>query len=262
MAAGVVNRTLVAIGVTAVVLCGVNVPTGAWSQQGQQQQANQKEKEQQKAKKTQDQDKQRAQKKKEQEQQRLIGRQEQRLAQYRDHLEQQQRVAREHSAHLQQQNRRAQYGYQQQYVEGLRQQQWRIQIHGSYDYGRDPYFYTAPSYRYFRGGRYHETNQYGVNLLRQSVNAGYQQGRLAGLADRQDRWPFGYRDSYAYQDANYGYGGFYVDRDDYNNYFREGFRRGYEDGYYERHQYGTHADGSTSILGAELGVILNIEPIR
>jgi len=143
MAAGVVNRTLVAIGVTAVVLCGVNVPTGAWSQQGQQQQANQKEKEQ------------------------AEGEEDTGPGQATGAEEEGAGAAEadwpagaapgavprpsgtaaacgtEHSAHLQQQNRRAQYGYQQQYVEGLRQQQWRIQIHGSYDYGRDPYFYTA-----------------------------------------------------------------------------------------------------------------------
>ena len=31
-----------------------------------------------------------------------------------------------------------------------------------------------------------------------------------------------------YRDANYGYSGYYVDRSDYNHYFREGFRRGYQ----------------------------------
>jgi hypothetical protein len=67
-------------------------------------------------------------------------------------------------------------------------------------------------------------------LLRQAVNYGYQEGFRAGEADRQDRWRSNYRDSYAYQDANYGYNGYYVDRGDYNYYFREGFRRGYEDG--------------------------------
>jgi len=51
------------------------------------------------------------------------------------------------------------------------------------------------------------------------------------------------------------YGGFYVDRFDYNNYFREGFRRGYEDGYYDRYQYGGYSDGRTSILAAVLGSI-------
>ena len=57
---------------------------------------------------------------------------------------------------------------------------------------------------------------------------------------------------YAYQDANYGYNGYYVDQDDYNYYFREGFRRGYEDGYYSRYQYGSYSNGNYSMLGLHL----------
>ena len=273
MTAQVVNRALVAMGITAVAFCGLNVPAVAQSQQGDAQQGNQQAKEQQKGAKQAQQKEQQAQKKQaqdsqqrqhltQQNQQVLMARQEQRVSQYLKHLDQQQRVAQKQSAQLQRQKRGAQYGYQQQYLAGLSRQQLHIQGQDQYDYARDLYLYQAPTFRYLRGGRYYETHQYGVNLLRQSVNSGYQQGRLAGLADQQDRWPFGYRDSYAYQDANYGYGGFYVDRDDYNTYFREGFRRGYEDGYYDRHQYGTYADGSSSILGAVLGAILNIESIR
>ena len=138
----------------------------------------------------------------------------------------------------------------------------RIQSQGRYNYGRDPYFYTPPSYRYSRGGRYYETNQYGVDLLRQAVNYGYEEGCRAGMADRQDRWASNYQGSYAYQDANYGYSGFYVDRDDYNNYFREGFRRGYEDGYNGRYRYGRYSNGRGTILGAVLATILNFELIR
>jgi hypothetical protein len=118
------------------------------------------------------------------------------------------------------------------------------------------------TYRYARGGRYYQTNQYGIDLLRQAINFGYEEGWRAGEADRADRGRGGYEDSYAYQDANYGYRGLYVDRDDYNNYFREGFRRGYEDGYYERSQYGTYANGRTSILAAVLGTILVVEATR
>ena len=70
------------------------------------------------------------------------------------------------------------------------------------------------------------------------MNYGYEQGFRAGEADRQDRWRSDYRDSYAYQDANYGYTGYYVDQDEYNYYFRQGFSRGYEDGFNSRYQYG------------------------
>jgi flagellar biosynthesis/type III secretory pathway protein FliH len=163
---------------------------------------------------------------------------------------------------LQQQRRIAQYRFQQRYLEGLRQQRLRIQNERNYNYSRDPYFYTAPSYRYSRGGSYYETNQYGANLLRQAINNGYEEGFRAGQADREDRWASNYQDSYAYQDANYGYGGLYLDQDDYNYYFREGFRRGYEDGYGRRSQYGRYSGGKYSILGNILSQILNLEPLQ
>jgi hypothetical protein len=130
------------------------------------------------------------------------------------------------------------------------------------DYDRDPYFYTPPIYRYTRGGRSYEINQYGADLLRQAVNYGYEEGFRAGQADRQDHWRFSYQESFAYQDANYGYNGYYVERDDYNYYFREGFRRGYEDGYYSRSRYGRHVNGTYSLLGAILSEVLGFRSIR
>jgi hypothetical protein len=194
-------------------------------------------------------------------QQQLIVQQQQRLTLYRQYLEQRQRLAEQRAAELQQQKRMAQYRYQQQYFEYMRQQQIRLQSEQR-DYYNDPYYYTAPSYRYNRGGSYYETNQYGVDLLRQAVNNGYEQGFRAGQADRQDRWASDYRNSYAYQDANYGYSGYYVGQDDYNYYFREGFRRGYEDGYNSRAQYGRSSNGTYSILGALLSQILGLQSLR
>jgi hypothetical protein len=166
------------------------------------------------------------------------------------------------SAQLQQEKRSAQYRSEQQYLARLRQQQVRIESQGRYNYSGDPYFYTPSSYRYSRGGRDYETNQYGVDLLRRAVNYGYDEGRRAGLADRQDRWASNYQEPYAYQDATYGYSGFYVDRDEYNNYFREGFRRGYEDGHNAGSRYGSYANGKSTILGAVLAAILNFQSMR
>jgi lipopolysaccharide export LptBFGC system permease protein LptF len=262
MSVNVLNRMVVAVGIGAVALFGLSVPSSAQPQPQQetkQQQADRRAR--------QEQDKQQQQQRQRQrlapqDQQALIGQQQQRLAQYRDHLGQQQRLGQQQAAQLQGQKRMAQYRFQQQYVTRLRQQQVRVQGQGGYNYGRDPYFSTPASYRYSRGGRYYETNQYGVDLLRQAVNYGYDQGCRAGLADRQDRWQSNYHGSYAYQDANYGYTGFYVDRDDYNTYFREGFRRGYEDGYNGRYQYGRYANGRGTMLGAVLATILNFESIR
>jgi hypothetical protein len=176
-------------------------------------------------------------------------------------LDAQQRFEQERARRLQQQRRLAQYRYQQQYWQRLREQRLRLLNSRSYNYNNDPYYYTAPSYRYYRGGRYYETNQYGADILRQAINNGYEEGFRAGQADREDRWRGSYQDSYAYQDANYGYSGYYVDQDSYNYYFREGFRRGYEDGYNSRYQYGSYSGGKYSILGAILSQILNLRSI-
>jgi hypothetical protein len=94
------------------------------------------------------------------------------------------------------------------------------------------------------------------------VNYGYEEGFRAGQADREDGWGSSYQDSYAYQDANYGYDGYYVERDDYNYYFREGFRRGYEDGYDSRSQYGTESNGKYEIWANVLSSILNLQALR
>ena len=138
----------------------------------------------------------------------------------------------------------------------------QVALQRAYDYNNDPYFYTAPIYRYSRGGSYYETNEYGATVLRDSINNGYAEGYRAGQADRQDRWASDYQSSYAYQDANYGYNGYYVDQADYNYYFREGFNRGYQDGYNSGTQYGQDLNGSRSILGAILSQILNFQPLR
>lgn len=182
--------------------------------------------------------------------------------QYSAQLDQQQQLAQQREAQLQQQNRTAQYRFQQQYIARLNEQRTRIRTFDSYNYDNDPFFYTAPIYRYRRAGRVYEINQYGADILRQAVNLGYEEGFEAGLADREDHWPFNYRDSFAYQDADYGYDGLYVDRDDYVYYFRQGFRRGYEDGYYSRHQYGARVDGKYAVAAGILAAILGLENIR
>ena len=141
-------------------------------------------------------------------------------------------------------------------------QQQQIALQRSRNYNNDPYYYTAPIYRYNRGGSYYETNQYGANSLRQAVNYGYSQGYQSGQAAREDRYSSGYQNSYAYQDANYGYDGYYVGQTDYNYYFRQGFSRGYEDGYNTRYQYGQYSGGSYSILSGILSQILNLQSLR
>ena len=181
------------------------------------------------------------------------------MTQYSQHMDQEERAAPQRIAQLQQQKRMAQYRFQQQYLDRLRQQQLRDRNH---DFNNDPFFYTASSYRYDRGGVYYETNEYGANLLQQAVKYGYAEGFQAGQADREDGWRSSYQDSYAYQDANYGYGGYYVDQGTYNYYFREGFRRGYEDGFTGHYQYGAYDNGNYRILDGILGGILILKALR
>jgi len=194
------------------------------------------------------------------EQQRLIALHRQRELQYQRYLVERQSLALRNAQLLQQQRRMAQYRYQQQYYERLRLQRERLSA-ARYNYYNDPYFYTPASYRYSWGGNTYQTNQYGADMLRQAINYGYNEGVRAGRADRLDRWRANYHDSYAYQDANYGYNGYYLNQSDYNYYFRQGFQRGYDDGYYSRDQYGYEENGTASVLQTVLSMILNLQPL-
>lgn len=196
-----------------------------------------------------------------QQQQERIRQQQESLRLYRENIALRQAIAKRNAQLLQEQKRLAHYRFQQTYYERLRQQQAQLPDE-RYDYDNDPYYYTAPNYRYRRDGSYYETNQYGADILRQALNNGYQEGVLAGRADKQDNWRFDYKQSFAYEDANYGYDGRYVRQDDYNHYFREGFQRGYEDGYYNRQQYGSSATGSDSLMDTVLRSILNLEALQ
>jgi hypothetical protein len=91
------------------------------------------------------------------------------------------------------------------------------------------------------------------------LNQGYAEGVRAGQADREDGWGFNYQDSYAYGDATAGYNGYYVDQDEYQYYFREGFRRGYEDGSYSRSNYGNYSTGGYNLVGAILQQVLQLQ---
>ena len=153
----------------------------------------------------------------------------------------------------QQQRRMGQWRFQQDYLNRLRRDQIRLQNSRPY------YYYGGPSYRYYRGGSYYETNQYGVNMLRQAINNGYAEGVRAGQADRQDGFRFSPQDSYAYEDAMYGFDNYYVDPGEYQYYFRQGFQRGYEDGYNGRYQYGTYSNGVFNILSNILSSIFSAQ---
>ena len=181
---------------------------------------------------------------------------------YRRHLDGKQPTALRIVQNLRHQNRNEQYRSQQRYYERMNDQRRYYDNNRNDDYYSGSYQYSPVIYRYNRGGSYYYANRYQADLMRQAINYGYEEGYYAGRADRMDRWSFNYRDAYAYQDANYGYSGFYVDRDDYNYYFREGFRRGYEDGYRRRYHYGKMSNGKVAMLAGTLAAILTFELIR
>ena len=194
------------------------------------------------------------------EQQRRAQEEQQRAAAYQQRLDQQLRVIQQQNAQLEQQKRAAQLRAQREYAEQLDRQRQRLQA--TRNYAIDPYVSAPHIYRYRYGSVERQTNQYGADLLRQAINDGYRQGYRAGRADREDHWKPSYQNSQAYRDADYGYAGNYVDETDYNYYFREGFRRGYDDGYNAQLRYGTSSNGSASILGNVLTSILGLVPIR
>jgi len=126
-----------------------------------------------------------------------------------------------------------------------------------------PRFYIRPAhYRYYWGGTWYTTSNYGADVLRQAVDWGYREGLRAGRADRFDGWPADYRDSIAWRNGDYGYGGRYISRADYAYYFRQGFQRGYDDGYFGRMQYGRYVDNDVAIAEAVIATILGLQLLR
>ena len=64
---------------------------------------------------------------------------------------------------------------------------------------------------------------------------GYAEGYEHGVHDRQDRASFNYRHADGYQQATEGYSqSFGISMRDYQNTFRQGYTKGYLDGYYGR----------------------------
>lgn len=134
-------------------------------------------------------------------------------------------------------------------------------------------------FRVTRNGSHYDTNQRGVELLRQAVNEGYRQGFRAGRSDLDGRRRISYSNSNVYQSGTYGYQS-EVNQSQYQYYFRQGFQRGYQDGansryrdqynngqynngqydtgYNQQYQYGSSSNGVLSILGTILSQILNI----
>jgi len=151
---------------------------------------------------------------------------------------------------------------QQKQVAKAQKQQEKFEAQRQAQLNRRRPVYTTPvvnhdRYRVYRNGSYYNTDSRGANLLRQAVQAGYQQGFAAGRADRNARRGLNWNNSSLYRSGTYGWQS-YVDRSQYQYYFQQGFQRGYQDGYNSRYQYGSYNNGSVNILGSILNTILNI----
>jgi hypothetical protein len=179
----------------------------------------------------------------------LMALQARREAEYRRHRDAMRAAEARRIAYINAQRRAQQYRYQQWYWQQQQAARWTPR-----DYDLQRYYAAPVSYRYIRDGRAYQVNRYAADMLRQAVRYGYEQGVRAGNADRMDGWRNDYRNNYAYQDASYGYGGYYVDQSEYNHYFREGFQRGYQDAYGNDWRYGTR--GNNDALGVILGTVL------
>ncbi len=131
-----------------------------------------------------------------QEQQARIQKQEQQLSVYRKNIALREELAERDAQILRQQKRIQHLKFQEQYEDRLRAQRAQLS-QARYDYYNDPYYYTAPNYRYVRGGQYYQTNQYGMKKLEQALQAGYNEGYRAGHADREDRWRYDYQSAFA-----------------------------------------------------------------
>lgn len=156
------------------------------------------------------------------------------------------------------QNQRAKLEAQRIELERQRQEQIRLQNMRNRNVNSNNNRYNNNRYRVYRNGSYYQTDNRGAELLRQAVNAGYQQGFRAGQSDRGSRRSSNYNNNSIYRSGNYGYQS-YVDSRQYQYYFQQGFQRGYQDGYNSRYQYGNNNNGSLNILGTILQGILNIQ---
>lgn len=139
------------------------------------------------------------------------------------------------------------------------QNQWNNRnVYTNNNNNRNVYANNSNRYRVYRNGSYYNTDNRGAELLRQAVNAGYQQGYRAGQTDRNGRRNGSWDNSSVYRDGTYGYQS-YVDRNQYQYYFQQGFQKGYHDGHNSRYQYGSNNGGTLNILGTILQQVLNIQ---
>ena len=122
---------------------------------------------------------------------------------------------------------------------------------------------AADRYRVYRNGGWYNTDRRGTELLRRAIEEGYRQGFATARRDRNRRLSqMNWGGSSIYRSGQYGWQS-HVDRSLYQHYFRQGFERGYQDGFNSggHLRYGSYTGGNgiATILGSILESILNVQ---
>ena len=99
----------------------------------------------------------------------------------------------------------------------------------------------------------------GAELLKQAINVGYQQGFKTGKDDHKAKRANNFNDSLIYQNGTYDYQSGVADLNLYQFYFRQGFERGYQDGFNNQKQFGKSTNGIRFISDTVSQEILNLQ---
>jgi hypothetical protein len=110
---------------------------------------------------------------------------------------------------------------------------------------------------YERGGGYYGNNggyygRGGYNVAQAAANQGYRDGLNTGASDGQRGQSYNPQRSHFYRNATTGYDSSYGNRSTYQQYYRDGFLRGYQEGF---RQYGNGRNYPTNRAGGILGSI-------
>lgn len=139
-------------------------------------------------------------------------------------------------------------------LERERQEQMRVK----YERNRNPWEKEKNvRYKVFQNGKMFVTDARGLEMLKQAVIRGYEEGFKSGLNDRKNRKKVAFNNLSMYKNANFGYQNS-VELKQYQFFFQKGFSEGYSDGFNTRKFRGWYQnDGKLS--EKELQAILKYE---
>jgi hypothetical protein len=196
-------------------------------------------------------------------QQQLIAETQQRTTRYAVLLQERQQRAEQLAAELRAQKRINQYQFQQAYLDRLRRQQYEVEQARYYNYDQDPYFYSAPTYRYSYSGpllRDQPVRRGPPPAVPEQWLSGGLPGRTGGpsgqLARRLPellRLPG--RQLRLHRDVR--------EPGPVQLLLPARLPEGYEDGYYSRSQYGQSVgNGKYQLIAGLLSTLLNLTSLR